>query len=140
MVTTAKTISQVATHMGIAFGIMYASTGSVALGGLAALLEPIINVALLPVHERVWHRLRHIAGSAAPQSLMLAAQKLSQTGLHMAVAFGTLYWATGSLVAGGLAAVLEPICNVILLPFHDRAWENLRARLERNDVRSFTAG
>ena len=129
MVTAAKTISQIATHMGIAFGIMYASTGSVALGGMAALLEPIINVALLPAHEKIWCHLRTIAGSDVPRSLILSAEKLSQTGLHMVVAFSMLYWATGSLVAGGLAAVLEPICNVILLPFHDRAWENLRARL-----------
>jgi uncharacterized membrane protein len=34
-----------------------------------------------------------------------------------------LYAATGSLAFGGLAAVLEPIINVIALPFHDRLFD-----------------
>ncbi len=34
---------------------------------------------------------------------LLAAQKCSQTAMHMAVAFGVMYWATGSLAFGGLA-------------------------------------
>ena len=41
MVTAAKTTSQIGLHMGVAFGIMYAATGSLAFGGIAAVLEPI---------------------------------------------------------------------------------------------------
>jgi uncharacterized membrane protein len=26
---------------------------------------------------------------------------------------------------GGLAAILEPVCNVLLMPFHDKLWDNL---------------
>jgi uncharacterized membrane protein len=37
-----------------------------------------------------------------------------------------LYLATGSLAFGGLAAVLEPVCNVLLMPLHDRVWDNLQ--------------
>jgi uncharacterized membrane protein len=44
--------------MGVAFGVMYAMTGSLAFGGVAALVEPICNVALLPLHDRLWAKLR----------------------------------------------------------------------------------
>jgi uncharacterized membrane protein len=37
---------------------MYGVTGSLAFGGLAALLEPIFNVIVLPFRERVWERIR----------------------------------------------------------------------------------
>lgn len=59
MVTAAKTTSQIGLHMGVAFGIMYAVTGSVAFGGIAAVLEPICNVILLPVHDKVWEKIRN---------------------------------------------------------------------------------
>jgi len=127
MVTAAKTVSQVGAHMGIAFSLMYFLTGSAAFGGLAAVLEPIINVVLLPLHERFWHGMHKRFAHARLASL--AAEKLSQTAMHMVVAFGVIYWATGSLAFGGLAAVLEPIINVVVLPFHDGLWERLRARL-----------
>ena len=58
MVTAAKTTSQIAVHMVVAFATMYMVTGSVAFGGLAAILEPIINVLVMPLHERVWARIR----------------------------------------------------------------------------------
>ena len=129
MVTAAKTVSQVVTHMSIAFGVTWAMTGSAALGGVAALLEPLVNVALLPLHERGWKRLRAgIANLRNSARLALLAERLSQTGLHTGVAFGVMYAASGSLALGGMAALLEPVINVLVLPYHDRAWERLRAR------------
>ncbi len=62
--------------------------------------------------------------------MVTAAKTASQIGLHMGVAFGLMYAVTGSVAFGGVAAVLEPICNVILLPLHDRLWEKIRIRLE----------
>ncbi|WP_374580665.1 DUF2061 domain-containing protein [Pseudoduganella sp.] len=121
MAVAAKKFSQVTTHMGIAFGLMYVLTGSVAFGGLAAVLEPVINVALLPYHERTWHKLR--ARFVSRRLALLAAEKGSQTLMHAGVAFGVMYCATGSLAFGGLAAVLEPIINVIALPVHDRLFD-----------------
>lgn len=121
MAVAAKKFSQVTTHMGIAFGLMYVLTGSVAFGGLAAVLEPIINVVLLPYHERAWHTLR--ARAAKRRLALLAAEKTSQTLMHAGVAFSVMYFATGSLAFGGLAAVLEPIINVIALPVHDRLFD-----------------
>lgn len=54
MVIAARTASQVIVHMSVAFLIMYAFTGSVAFGGLAALLEPICVVGVMPLHDRMW--------------------------------------------------------------------------------------
>jgi uncharacterized membrane protein len=87
------------------------------------------------------HRLRHHvfpdrwakvrAGQpSARRVTFLATEKLSQAGMHMGVAFVVMYWATGSAAFGGLAVVLEPACNMLLLPYHDRAWERFALRLE----------
>ena len=57
--------------------------------------------------------------------MLLLAQKTSQVALHMSVAFGVTYLCTGSLATGGLAAIVEPVCNVVLLPLHDRIWNKL---------------
>lgn len=65
--------------------------------------------------------------------MVTAARTISQVAMHMAVSFGVLYILTGSFVAGGAAAVLEPICNVILMPFHDKFWERVRQRVEARD-------
>jgi uncharacterized membrane protein len=117
--------SQVITHLAIGFVIAYAVTGSIALGGLAVLIEPLLNVLLLPFHERAWHR-RMQGAVGQRRSLMRMLEKCSLTVLHMGVAFGVLYGATGSLAFGGLAAVLEPVCNVLLMPLHDRLWDKLQ--------------
>lgn len=128
MIVAAKKLSQVSAHMTLAFGLMYVLTGSVAFGGLAALIEPVINVALLPLHEGFWHRLRLRAKRHA--TAVLAAEKVSQTAFHMVIAVAVMYWATGSLALGGLAAILEPILNVVALPYHDRLWERFETRMD----------
>lgn len=129
MVVVAKKTSQIITHMTIAFAIAYALTGSVMFSGLAVIVEPVINVLLLPYHERAWTAIRARSRSAREQYVRIAAEKLSQTVMHMAVAFAVIYWATGSLAFGGIAAILEPVCNVLLLPIHDRFWDRLEVRM-----------
>ena len=129
MITAAKKVSQVAAHTGIAFSLMYVMTGSVVFGGLAAVLEPVVNVLLLPFHERAWHKLRARAVEARARYAALAGEKISQTLMHAAVAFLMLWWATGSMALGGLAALLEPVLNVIALPYHDRLWDKLQLRM-----------
>ncbi|GGB99972.1 hypothetical protein GCM10007205_06620 [Oxalicibacterium flavum] len=68
--------------------------------------------------------------------MVTAARTVSQVGMHMSVAFVVMYAFTGSVALGGVAAVVEPICNVALLPLHDKAWDKIRARIEsrRNTV------
>jgi len=129
MVIAAKKTSQVITHMVIAFTIAYAMTGSVVFSGLAIIIEPVINVLLLPLHEKAWAAVRARATSERERYLKLAAEKVSQTLMHMGVAFAVIYCATGSLAFGGLAAILEPVCNVLLLPIHDRFWDKLELRI-----------
>jgi uncharacterized membrane protein len=115
--------SQVITHMAIGFALAYAFTGSIALGGLAVLVEPVLNVLLLPFHERAWAR-RVERATGQRRYLMVSLEKVSQATMHGVVAFLVLYLATGSAAFGGMAALLEPVCNVILIPLHDRLWDN----------------
>jgi len=129
MVVAAKKTSQVITHMAIAFAIAYALTGSVLFSGMAIIIEPVINVLLLPFHEKAWARIRARARTERERYMRIAAEKLSQTGMHMAIAFAVIYCATGSLAFGGIAAILEPVCNVLLLPIHDRFWDRLEVRM-----------
>ena len=129
MVVAAKKTSQVITHMAIAFTIAYAMTGSVMFSGLAIIIEPVINVLLLPFHEKAWAAVHARAVSTRDRYMKIAAEKASQTLMHMVVAFTVIYAATGSLAFGGLAAIPEPICNVLLLPVHYRFWNKLEERL-----------
>jgi uncharacterized membrane protein len=129
MVVAAKKTSQVITHMAIAFAIAYAVTGSVVFGGLAIIIEPVINVLLLPFHEKAWSAYRLRARTDRDRYLAIGGEKLSQTAMHMVVAFSVMYLVTGSLAFGGMAAVLEPVCNVLLLPVHDRFWDRFASRL-----------
>jgi uncharacterized membrane protein len=45
--------------------VIYVATGSAAFGGLAAVLEPIANVMLMPMHDRVWDALQYGRGLQA---------------------------------------------------------------------------
>jgi uncharacterized membrane protein len=134
VVTAAKTVSRIATHMGIAFAMTYCMTGSLALGGVAAGIEPLINALLLPWHEKAWRSILERTSAARSRYLAAAAEKISQTGMHIGVAFAVMYWATGSIAFGGMAALLEPVLNVIVLPYHDRLWERIRENLNRTSV------
>ena len=129
MVIAAKKTSQVITHMAIAFTIAYAMTGSIMFSGLAIIIEPVINVLLLPFHEKAWAAVRARASSERDRYMRIGAEKLSQTLMHLGVAFAVIYGATGSLAFGGLVAILEPVCNVLLLPIHDRFWDKLELRI-----------
>jgi uncharacterized membrane protein len=60
--------------------------------------------------------------------MQIVAFKTSQVCLHMAVAFMVTYAFTGSLAVGGVAAIVEPICNVLLMPLHDKLWAAYRRR------------
>lgn len=131
MIQAAKRASQMALHMAIASALAYALTGSIVFSGLAAIAEPAINVALLPAHERAWRRARDRAEDAMARALSLAGEKLSQTAMHAVVAFSVMWAATGSLAAGGLAALIEPACNTLALPLHDRFWDWMSGASER---------
>jgi uncharacterized membrane protein len=129
MMTAAKRASQLATHIGIGFLVAATLSGSALLGGLAMLVEPLINVMLLPFHEHAWARRQARATSEGRRYALVAGEKISQTALHAIVAFGVMFSVTGSVAYGGIAALVEPLCNVLVMPLHDRLWERLRRRL-----------
>lgn len=56
-----------------------------------------------------------------------AAKTASTLGLHLTVAVAVGYVLTGSLVVRGAVALIEPICNVIVQHFHEKAWARVRA-------------
>ena len=128
MITAAKRASQVLTHIGIGFLVAATLSGSALLGGLAMLAEPVINVVLLPFHEHAWAARQARASSQRQRYLLVAAEKVSQTAMHCVVAFGVMYAVTGSAAYGGIAALVEPMCNVLVMPWHDRLWDKLRDR------------
>ena len=54
----AKTLSFAAVHMSVAFGVGYAMTGSLAVGGALALVEPLVNTVAYFFHEKAWEGIR----------------------------------------------------------------------------------
>ncbi|MGD9538661.1 MAG: DUF2061 domain-containing protein [Alphaproteobacteria bacterium] len=69
-----KTVTFGAVHMSVAFAIGYALTGSLLLGGLTALIEPLCNTAAYHVHERVWARLQARKARAASGAAMMGGR------------------------------------------------------------------
>jgi len=79
----------------------------------------------------------HLENTIGGFIMLLLAFKTSQVALHMSVAFAVTYAFTGSLATGGVAAVVEPICNVTLMPLHDKLWTRLKdRRMRRNEGRT----
>jgi uncharacterized membrane protein len=52
----AKTSTYLAIHLVIGFSVAYLFTGSVAVAGGIALIEPLVNAVAFFFHERVWNR------------------------------------------------------------------------------------
>ena len=52
----AKTITYLVIHLGIGFTVAYAFTGSVAVAGAIAVVEPLCNAVAYFFHERVWNK------------------------------------------------------------------------------------
>ncbi len=51
---------------------------------------------------------------------------ISFAAMHFAVAFTVAYLMTGSVVVGGLLALVEPAVNTVAFYFHEMAWERFR--------------
>ena len=45
--------------------------------------------------------------------------------MHFSVAFSVAYLLTGSLVVGGLVALVEPAVNTVAFYCHERIWNRL---------------
>lgn len=51
---------------------------------------------------------------------------LSFAAVHMTVAFTVVYLMTGDWIAGGAAALVEPLVNTVAYHFHERLWNRFR--------------
>ncbi|MGH6929579.1 MAG: DUF2061 domain-containing protein [Dongiaceae bacterium] len=63
-----KTITFAIVHFTVAFTVAYALTGSLAVGGLVALVEPLCNTVAYHLHEKAWHRFgrRDVPAKSSP--------------------------------------------------------------------------
>lgn len=61
----AKTVTFAATHFTVAFGVAYALTGDVVIGGTLALVEPAVNTVAYYFHEKIWTRIRARGGAGS---------------------------------------------------------------------------
>lgn len=61
---TLKTISFTAMHFMIAFSVVWALTGSWAIGGVVAMVEPLCNSVGYFFHEKLWARVGAGPGGA----------------------------------------------------------------------------
>jgi uncharacterized membrane protein len=52
-----KTMSFAVMHFTVAFGVAYALTGDVVVGGAVALIEPAVNTVGYYFHEKIWARI-----------------------------------------------------------------------------------
>jgi uncharacterized membrane protein len=53
---TRKTFTFAVMHMTVAFAVVYLMTGSLAIGGAVAMIEPAVNTIAYFFHEKVWER------------------------------------------------------------------------------------
>ena len=51
-----KTVTFAIMHFSVAFAVAYLLTGSLAVGGAVAVVEPLVNTVAYHIHERVWAR------------------------------------------------------------------------------------
>ena len=56
IITMTKTISFAAVHFSVAFSVGYLMTGSIAIGGAIALIEPLCNTIAYYFHEKFWEK------------------------------------------------------------------------------------
>ena len=52
----AKTLSYLVIHLAIGFTVAYLFTGSLAIAGGIAIIEPLCNAVAFFFHERVWNK------------------------------------------------------------------------------------
>ncbi len=109
-----KTISYTALHFAIAFTVAYLLTGSVTLGSLIALTEPLVCAFAFYIHDRIWWHFK---------PYQLASIKAGTFAvIHFWVAFSVAYVISGDVLIGSLIAMIEPTLNVVAYYFHERLW------------------
>lgn len=60
-----KTVTFTLMHFCIAFSVAYALTGSLTVGGLVAVVEPLCNSVGFYLHEKLWKRIESRDGTTS---------------------------------------------------------------------------
>lgn len=68
------------------------------------------------------------------------AKTVSFAILHFTIAFTVGYLLTGSLMVGGLLAVIEPACNTVVFHFHEKAWQRFEKADPQNHAKAVGSG
>lgn len=55
-------------------------------------------------------------------------KSITFTIMHFCIALTVAYVLTGSLVIGGLIALVEPLVNSVGYYFHEKVWDNVKAK------------
>ena len=99
-----KTLSFAIIHFTVAFSLAFLLTGNFLIGGLIALIEPMVNTVAFYFHEKVWQTKKLIQTQHSSPS----KKTISFAILHFSVAFTVVYLLTGDLLIGGTMAMIEP--------------------------------
>lgn len=113
----AKTLSFAVIHLAIAVSLGWLFTGGFILGGLLAFIEPAANTAVAHGLEKATRRM---AGDARRRALATSALL---TVSHLLVAVGVGFALTGSWIAAGGYALVEPLANAVAHYFFSRWWD-----------------
>ncbi|MCB5426099.1 DUF2061 domain-containing protein [Altererythrobacter sp. CC-YST694] len=77
-----KTLTYLSVHLTVGFTVAYALTGSIALAGGIALIEPCINAVAFYFHERAWKKAD--ARKARPAADSLDPGRFASSHFHPA--------------------------------------------------------
>lgn len=58
--------------------------------------------------------------------------------LHFCVAFSVAYILTGSVLIGGLIAMIEPTINTIVFFFHEKAWKKFEQQQALKEIAEYS--
>lgn len=67
-----KTATFAVMHFTVAFGVAWALTGDVVIGGAVALVEPLVNTVAFFFHEKAWNRLERRRRLTVPAGVVAA--------------------------------------------------------------------
>ncbi|WP_018718144.1 DUF2061 domain-containing protein [Arhodomonas aquaeolei] len=65
-----KTLTFAMMHFSIAVSVVYMLTGSLAVGGLVGLIEPMCNTVAFFFHEKLWERHRARRETGGPPAMV----------------------------------------------------------------------
>jgi uncharacterized membrane protein len=73
-------------------------------------------------------RFFHDLGRAGSPGSIAMTKTLTFAVVHFTVAFSVGYLLTGSIVIGGLLALVEPAVNTVAYYLHEQAWKRVERR------------